>query len=117
MAKYYILFTLLTALACTEDKSLDVNMTDESLVALIEDIHLANSLVIKYKTYERDSVNQILRAQMAEIHGVSEEGIDYVMEQLQLSPIKYLELEKKAVENLKALKDSLKSSLTVQKKK
>ena len=105
----FFLFTLILILsACNQDKALDVDMPDEDLVAIIQDVHIANSIIVKYKTFDRDSISQILRTQISEIHSISVEELDYVMEQVQLSPIKYLELEKKAVENLKTLKDSLK---------
>ena len=110
----FILFTIILILSsCNQDKTLEIDMSDEEVVAILQDVHLANSILLRYSTHKRDSVGQILRLQIAEIHGISVEGIDYVMEQIQLSPAKYLALEKKTVENLKSMKDSLKLSLVV----
>ena len=110
----FILFTIILILSsCNQDKTMDIDMSDEDVVSILQDVHLANSILLKYRIYERDSVSQILRSQIAEIHNISVEGIDYVMEQIQLSPAKYLALEKKTVENLKSMKDSLKLSLVV----
>lgn len=100
----------LSLLSCKKDTTLDVGMSDDSLVALIQDMHIANALILKYKNEHKDSIGQILRNQIAEIHNISEEEIDFIMEELQRSPRKYLELEKKAVANLKELKDSLKNT-------
>ena len=114
----FFLFTIFFILsACNQDKPMDIDMSDEDIVAIIQDLHVANSILLKFSTYDRDSVGQILRSQTAEIHNISVEGIDYVMEQIQLSPTKYLALEKKAVENLKLMKDSLKLDLVVQPEK
>ena len=111
MTKLLLVFTIIVSLAsCKKDTSLDINMSDESLVALIQDIHIANAAIRKYKKEDRDSVGQILRNEMSSIHNISEERIDFVMEQIQRSPQKYLELEKLAVNNLKILKDSLKAT-------
>lgn len=106
----FLLFIAIVAfISCKKEASPDLGMSDESLVALIQDMHIANALILKYKKEHKDSVGQILRNQMAEIHNISEEEIDFIMEELQRSPRKYLELEKKAVANLKVLKDSLKT--------
>lgn len=85
-------------------------MPDDDIVALIQDMHISNAAIRKYKNEERDSVGQIFRRELSEIHGVSEEKIDFVLEQIQRYPKKYLELEKQAVKNLKSLKDSLKTT-------
>ncbi len=95
-------------ISCKKNNTLDVGMSDDALVALIQDMHMANAIILKYKKEDKDSVGQLLRNQMAEIHNISEERIDFVMEELQRTPRKYLELEKKAVANLKTLKDSIK---------
>jgi len=50
---------------------------------------------------------------MAKIHNISEERLEFVVEQIQRSPKRYLKLEKEVVTNLKALKDSLKINPTV----
>jgi len=111
MNKIVLVFVFtIVLLSCKKDKALDVNLSDESLVALIQDMHVANTVLSYYKQMDRDSMSQLLRKEMAEIHNISEERIDFVMEQLQRSPKKYLELEKKAVENLKTIKDSLKKT-------
>ena len=118
MIKYLSFFSIVLLLcACQSDKPPALDMSDEDIVALMQDVHIANTLIMKYRTFERDSVSQILRSQMAEIHGISVERIDYIMEQIQLSPAKYLKLEKLAVENLRALKDSLKLGSVVNTKK
>lgn len=117
MGRFFLFTIVLILTSCNQDKTMDIDMSDEDVVAILQDLHVANSIVLKYSTYDRDSVSQILRSQIAEIHNISVEGIDYVMEQIQLSPTKYLTLEKKAVENLKSMKDSLKLSLAVQPEK
>ncbi len=105
----FLLFTLTLLISgCYQEKQLDLDLSDEALVAIIQDVHVANAIVVKYRSNERDSVSQILRLQIAEIHDISVEEIDFYMEQIQLYPVKYLELEKIAVTNLKAMKDSLK---------
>ena len=108
MSRFFFFTTILILSACNQDTSATIDKSDEEVVAILHDVHLANTLVLKYRLYERDSVRLILRAQIAEIHDISVEGLDYIMEQIQLSPAKYLELEKKAVESLRAMKDSLK---------
>lgn len=106
---FLIISVVVLLASCKDESTIDLEMSDDTLVALIQDLHVANAIVLKYKNEDKDSVGQLLRDEMAKIHNISEERIDYVMEQLQRSPKKYLELEKKAVENLKILKDSLKT--------
>lgn len=117
MSRFFLFTIFLVLSSCNQDKTMDIDMSDEDVVAILQDVHVASSVVLKYNIYERDSVSQLLRSQIAEIHNISVEGIDYIMEQLQLSPAKYLALEKKAVENLKSMKDSLKLGLVVQPEK
>lgn len=111
MTKILLAVAIIISLAsCKNDTYLDIDMSDESLVALIQDMHIANAVIRKYKKENRDSIGQVLRKEMSNIHDISEERIDFVMEQLQRSPKKYLELEKLAVAGLKELKDSLKTT-------
>jgi len=99
--------------SCKKEELPDIGMSDEELIALLQDMHIANTAIRKYKTDHRDSIAQILRAEMAKIHNISEERLEFVVEQIQRSPKRYLKLEKEVVTNLKALKDSLKINPTV----
>ena len=108
MIRLFLFAMIFLFCACNQEKHLDIEMSEDDLIAILQDVHIANSIILKYRVYERDSVSQIMRSQIAEIHNISIEEFDYVMEQMQLSPARYLGFEKKAVENLKELKDSLK---------
>ena len=108
MSRFFLFTILLIFGACDQNKQAEVSMDDEELVDMLEDLHIARSIVAKYRLFERDSISELLRVQIAKRHNMSVEGIDYVMEQIQMSPAKYLSLEKKAVESLKVMKDSLK---------
>lgn len=116
MLKYLLCLSVIISIgACKDDNSLEINMTDEALVALFQDIHISNAALLKYKKENRDSVAQIFRSELAEIHNISVERIDFVMEQIQRSPKRYLALEKEAVNNLKELKDSIKATPVLKK--
>jgi|GEM_PF-344662 len=110
MTKYLLVLTVLMfSFSCNNDASTEIEMSEDELVAIIKDMHIAHATVLRYRTENRDSIAQMLKSEMAKIHNISEERIDFVMEQIQRSPKRYLELEKIAVNDLKALKDSLKT--------
>ena len=110
----YLLYTLaiLVLFSCKEEETWEITMPDDKIIAVIEDLHIARALVTKYPLEQRDSMIQVLRIEVAAIHKVSPEELDVIIETVQNSPKKYLEMEKMAVKNLTSRKDSLKKSQT-----
>lgn len=103
-------------LGCKTDDQPSFDLTEEELLGIISDLHMSEAIVSKTIAHEKDSIAEVLRLEVCNIHQISPEKLDAVMEELQQYPGYYLKLEKKAAENLAALRDSIKELTKMVKK-
>lgn len=80
---------------------------DETLLGIVKDLHVAESVIARMPMYEKDSVAIDLRGKIAAIYNMSPEALDVAILELQQDPKRYLEYEKKAFEDLTFYRDSV----------
>jgi len=76
---------LIVVLACAEQTETTLP-SDEELVRLIRDLHLAEASMARVHISMQDSVSMQLRARIARDHGITPDEMDGWLETLQKSP-------------------------------
>lgn len=81
----YILFAFFI-IACNEEPPPEPLPSNEFLVNLTLDLHLAEGPMSRVRHTQRDSIGLIVREKIARKHGISHERLEDIMTRLQLDP-------------------------------
>ena len=86
MCRYLMyLVILVSGIACKPTSEVELP-SDEELVSLIHDLHLAETSMARVHIAMQDSVSMELRKLVAKSHGIAPEQMDTWLEELQRSP-------------------------------
>lgn len=72
--------------SCQEQSLLPADFDEDKIVALMRDVTIAQAIIAKYPTDYKDSMKQVVRDDMAIIHQISPEKMDFIIEELQKNP-------------------------------
>ena len=87
------------------EKEPDLGLTEEKIIKILVDLHVAQSAVKKFPVKQRDSVNVIYKKQIARVHNVNEQEIDSLVVTLEEYPNFYYDLNSKVLEELENLEE------------
>lgn len=100
------IFISVSFVMCKSEKW-DLKISPDQAQSLLTDIHVAQEIIKKYPAHQQDSIRAMLRDQIAELHKMSIEEIDYNVEAMQRFPEEYFIIEENINKHFRALKDSI----------
>lgn len=109
MIRIIIGLIIVMSLAQCKSEEWDLDISKEKAQALLIDVKVAQEILKKYPASQKDSMKQVLRANIAQIQNISEEQIDYYIESMQRYTSDYFVIEENATKYFKQLKDSMKN--------
>lgn len=93
-----IIFFLLAS--CTSDYD---TISEEKMIDIIVDMHLADQVIRKYNPIDQDSIREELSKALLKVHNVSQEQLDTNLYIYQYDITSYKDLTLKVVERLDSL--------------
>jgi hypothetical protein len=80
-------------------------MDEDKAIALMGDIHFAHSAAMIHKMEERDSMKTVFESQVLEIHNVTKQDYENLLQILESDLDFYFEIEKKVHTYLKDIQN------------
>ena len=98
-----IIFSFL--ISCKEEVKIVLPMEEDKVISLLGDMHYANSAALIHRVEDRDSMKVVYESQVFEIHKVTKQEHEKLIEALESDLELYYEIEKKVHTYLKEVQD------------
>jgi hypothetical protein len=96
--------------ACSERKVYPLSIEKDKMVLILSDVYISEQTITKFDVSERDSMFDMFKSQMAEIHGVSAFDIQKNILELQQHPVLFKELNELSYEYMQEKSKELEKS-------
>ena len=98
-----VIFTFL--ISCKNEVKNLLPMEEEKVISLLGDMHFAKSAALIHRMEDRDSMKVVYESQVFEIHKVSKQEYEKLIEALESDLNLYFEIEKKVHKHLKDIQN------------
>ncbi len=99
----YLVILALSFIACKSSEKKTYRLSDDQLVNLMFDMHLADVLLTEFPKHQQDSIKAVYLKRMTEVYVLSEEEIHEEIHKLESEPEKM----KLIIGRIKTMADSL----------
>jgi len=105
---FYVLTFVICSLGCAEEEGFSYQLTDETLIDILVDLHISESATQHLSLNFRDSMSIIYLDQVLEIHEVPKEVFEPDYIKLKQDPQKLVGIYEKVIKRLDDLKSKKK---------
>ena len=88
MRKSLVIIMMVLGLAACENKPPELLVSEEELVPILADVHIAEAAMQHLRGELKDSMADVYYQELYEIHNVSKEDFDQTMELLREDPVR-----------------------------
>lgn len=100
MRKYLLFVLFLTGLTACENKPSELRISEEVLIPILADLHIAEAAMQHLRGELKDSMAGVYYEQLYEIHNVNKKDFDHTMAILREDPIRLEQIYDKVIDHI-----------------